>query len=52
MRLPKLRLYAAGLVALLLGVPFTPQTRADDVIDIVDASLDLASAIASSAGNS
>ncbi len=52
MRLRKLRLYAAGFVAFLLGVPLTQQALADDVGDIIDASLGLASAITASAGNS
>lgn len=51
MRLKKLRLYLAGLVAFLLGVPLTERALGGTG-DIIDASLDLAAAITDTARNS
>ncbi len=51
MNLKKWRLYAAGLLAFLVGVPLTEPASAQ-VGDIVSASFDLAAAIANSAGRS
>ena len=51
MRSSKMRLYIAGLVAFLIGVPLTEQAFAQ-VGDIVNASLGLAGAIVDSAGQS
>ncbi len=51
MSLARLRWYAAGLIALLIGIPLTEKALAQ-ADDIVQASLDLAEAIADSAGNS
>ncbi len=51
MRLGKLRLYLAGLVAFLIGVPLTERAFGQ-VPDIINASLALASAITASAGQS
>jgi hypothetical protein len=51
LNLKKLRLYAAGLLAFLVGVPLTEQAFAQ-VGDIVQSSFDLAGAIAASAGRS
>lgn len=53
MRLDRLRLYAAGLLAFLLGLPFTQQALADtETGDIIGASVNLADAIVRSAGRS
>jgi len=51
MKLAKLRLYAAGLLAFLLGIPLTERAfgQGDDV---VNASFNLAAAIADSVGQS
>lgn len=51
MKLKKLRLYVAGLVAFVAGMPLTEKAFADTG-DVVDASLGLASAIIDSAGRS
>ncbi len=51
MNLKRWRLYAAGLLAFLVGVPLTEQALAQTG-DIVSASLDLAAAIVQSAGRS
>ncbi len=51
MRLSKLRIYTAGLLAFLIGVPLTEKAFGQ-AGDIVSASLGLAGAIASSAGAS
>lgn len=51
MNLKKLRLYAAGLLAFLVGMPLTEQALAQTG-DIISASLDLAGAIGSSVGKS
>ena len=47
----KLRWYSAGLLAFLVGVPLTEKAFGQ-AGDIVNASLDLAGAIANSAGHS
>jgi hypothetical protein len=47
----KLRLYSAGLLAFLVGVPMTEQALAQTG-DIINASLSLAAAIIDSAGRS
>lgn len=51
MRISRTRLWAAGLVAFLLGFPFTEKVFAG-AGDIVQSSLDLGLAIADSAGGS
>ncbi len=51
MRFARLRLYMAGLVAFLMGVPLTEKAYGQ-VGDIVGGSLSLAGAIAESAGGS
>lgn len=51
MRIRKLRLYAAGLLAFLVGVPMTEQALAQTG-EIIYASLSLAAAIVDSAGGS
>lgn len=52
MRISKLRYYAAGLVAFLIGMPLTEKAFAQTAGDIVAASLSLADAIGASAGAS
>ncbi len=47
----KLRLYAAGLAAFLIGVPLTEKAFGQ-AGDIIDASIGLAAAIIDSAGGS
>jgi hypothetical protein len=47
----KLRLFAAGLAAFLIGVPLTERAFGQ-VFDIIDASVNLGLAIADSAGGS
>ena len=51
MKISKLRFYVAGVVAFLIGVPLTERAFGQTG-DIISASLDLAGAIASSAGQS
>lgn len=51
MRLSRLRVYAAGLVAFLLGLPLT-QKAFGQADDIIRASFNLADAIIDSAGDS
>ena len=51
MSMKKLRLYAAGLVAFLIGIPLTEQAFGQ-VGNIVTASFDLFGAITKSAGRS
>lgn len=51
MSLKKLRLYTAGLVAFLIGIPLTEQAFGQTG-DIISASFDLAGAIADSVGRS
>ncbi|MEW6249368.1 MAG: hypothetical protein AB1716_01880 [Planctomycetota bacterium] len=50
-RINKLRLYAAGLVAFLIGVPLTEKALGQTG-DIIWSSFNLAAAIADSAGQS
>jgi hypothetical protein len=47
----KMRLYAAGLIAFLLGMPLTEQAFAQSA-DIVGAAINLAGAVIDSAGRS
>lgn len=51
MRLRKVRLYAAGLIAFLIGMPLTEQAYAQTG-DIIWAGINLAAAVADSAGQS
>ena len=51
MNMKKLRLYTAGLVAFLIGIPLTEQAFGQTG-DIISASFDLFGAIANSAGRS
>lgn len=48
----RLGLYAAGVLAFLLGVPLTQRAFAQEGFDIFFASLDLAGAIADASGGS
>ena len=52
MRLRRVRLWAAGLVAFLMGIPFTERVLGGGAWDVFDSSLDLGLAIADSAGGS
>ena len=52
MRLRRVRLWAAGLVAFLMGIPFTERVLGGGSWDVFDSSLDLGLAIADSAGGS
>jgi hypothetical protein len=51
MRLGRLRLFAAGVAAFLVGVPLTERAFGQ-VFEIIDASIALGVAIADSAGGS
>ena len=51
MNMKKLRLYAAGVVAFLIGMPLTERAFAG-TSGVIDASVDLAGAIMNSAGRS
>jgi hypothetical protein len=51
MSLSRIRLWAAGLVAFLLGFPLSEKVMAD-ALDVLDASIGLGLAIADSAGGS
>ncbi len=51
-RFAKLRFYAAGLLAFLIGVPLTERAFAQDVGGIISSSIGLASSIADSASAS
>ena len=52
MSLRKIRWYAGAAVAFLMGFPMAERAVADSAVDIVSASLSLAFAIASVAGDS
>ena len=52
MRTMRLRLYAAGLLAFLLGIPLTQRALAQDGWDIFFSSLNLADAIGNASGGS
>jgi|WetSurMetagenome_2_1015567.scaffolds.fasta_scaffold132199_3 hypothetical protein len=52
MRFRKVRWYAAGLVAFLMGIPLAAQTMADEGGEIADAALSLTTAIVDAAGSS
>ncbi len=52
MRFNGLRWKAAAALAFLMGVPFVPEARAQDVGGIVDASIWLAMSIVDVAGHS
>jgi hypothetical protein len=51
MNMRKSRLYLAGLVAFLIGIPLTEQAFAQGA-DVITSSIQLAAAIANSAGAS
>lgn len=52
MRLGRMRLWAAGIVAFLMGVPLTEKALAGGTFDAVTSGFDLAFALADSAGGS
>ncbi|MCB9851263.1 MAG: hypothetical protein H6817_11240 [Phycisphaerales bacterium] len=52
MNLRKVRWYAGAAIAFLMGFPMAEKAMADSAVDIVSASLSLAFAIASVAGDS
>ncbi len=51
-RFPKVRFYAAGLLAFLIGVPLTERAFAQDIGGIISNSVGLAASIADSAAAS
>ena len=52
MKLNRLQVYLAGAIAFLLGIPLTQKVYAQGGFEIFFESLDLAGAIADSAGDS